>query len=130
MNIPGNLKYSKTDEWVKIEENTVTIGITDYAQHQLSDIVYIEVSLSIGDQVKKNSPCATVESVKAAADVNLPVSGKVLEVNESLSSSPEMINSDPYGKAWMVKIEFVKPDEISELMDAQAYESYCQSRSH
>jgi len=130
MNIPENLKYTKTDEWVKVEVKIATVGLTDYAQHQLSDIVYVEITPTKGETVKKNTSCATVESVKAAADVNLPVSGKVLEVNESLSSTPEVINLDPYGKAWIVKIELSNVGEVTELMDAKAYEIYCQGRSH
>ena len=130
MNIPADLKYTKTDEWVKMEGKIATIGVTDYAQQQLSDIVYVEITPAKGESVKKNTTCATVESVKAAADVNLPVSGKVLEVNESLSSTPEVINSDPYGKAWMVKVELTNASEIAEFMDAKAYETYCQGRSH
>jgi glycine cleavage system H protein len=130
MNIPADLKYTKTDEWVKVDGNIATIGVTDYAQQQLSDIVYVEITPSKGETVKKNTSCATVESVKAAADVNLPVSGKVLEVNESLSSTPEAVNSDPYGKAWMVKVELSNAAEVKELMDAKAYDTYCQGRSH
>jgi glycine cleavage system H protein len=130
MKIPADLKYTKTDEWVKVEGKIATVGVTDYAQQQLSDIVYVEITPAKGETVKKNTSCATVESVKAAADVNLPVSGKVLEVNESLSSTPEVINSDPYGKGWMVKIELSNDGEISELMDAKSYEIYCQGRSH
>jgi len=130
MNIPADLKYTKTDEWVKVEGKFATIGVTDYAQQQLSDIVFIEIAPAKGDIVKKHTTFATVESVKAAADVNLPVSGKVLEVNESLSSTPEAINSDPFGKAWMMKVELTNSGELSELMDAKAYEVYCQGRSH
>jgi glycine cleavage system H protein len=130
MNIPADLKYTKTDEWVKVEGKVATIGVTDYAQQQLSDIVYVEITPAKGEAVKKNASCATVESVKAAADVSLPVSGKVLEVNESLSSTPEAVNSDPYGKAWMLKIELSNTGEVVELMDAKAYDTYCQGRSH
>lgn len=130
MNIPTGLKYTTSDEWVKIEGNIATIGITDYAQNQLSDIVFVEITLSKGDQVKKNSAAATLESVKAAADVNSPLSGKVLEVNEKLSQSPELVNSDPFGEAWMVQVQFDSPAELSTLMDAGAYEKYCTERSH
>jgi len=130
MNIPTGLKYTTSDEWVKLEGNIATIGITDYAQNQLSDIVFVEITLSKGDQVKKNSAAATLESVKAAADVNSPLSGKVLEINEILSQSPELVNSDPFGEAWMVQIQFDSPAELSTLMDAGAYEKYCVERSH
>ncbi len=130
MNIPVNLKYTKTDEWVKVEDKIATVGITDFAQQQLSDIVFAEVKFSKGEDAIKGSALATIESVKAAADVNLPISGKVSDVNESISSSPDLLNSDPYGKAWIAKIEISKPAEITELMDAKAYEAYCQGRGH
>lgn len=130
MNIPSDLKYTKTDEWIRVEGNTGTIGVTDYAQDQLSDVVFVEVTVEKGSTVKKNSTCATIESVKAAADVNMPVDGKILEINEALSDTPELVNSDPYGKAWMVKIEITNPAQLDELMDAAAYEVYCKERSH
>jgi glycine cleavage system H protein len=130
MNIPSNLKYTKTDEWVKVDGNIATIGISDFAQDQLSDIVYVEIVVSEGDSVKKDTNCATVESVKAAADVNLPVSGTVTEVNENLPDTPESINSDPYGKAWMVKVELSNPAELETLMDAAAYEASTKQRGH
>ena len=130
MNIPKELKYEKTDEWVKVEDKTGTVGISDYAQEQLSDIVYVDITLSVGDKVKKGSVIATIESVKAAADVNMPVSGTVLEVNTALSDTPEKVNSDPYGSAWMIKIQLDNPQELSTLMDGAAYEKYCAERAH
>ena len=130
MQSPSNLKYSKSDEWVLVTGSTATIGITDYAQDQLSDVVFVEVIPAIGDTVKQAESCSTIESVKAAADVSFPVSGKVLEVNSSLPDNPEWVNSDPYGKAWMVKVELSDLSEISKLMDAAAYETYCSERSH
>jgi len=130
MNIPKELKYEKTDEWVKVEGKTALIGISDYAQEQLSDIVYVDITLSAGDKVKKGSIIATIESVKAAADVNMPVSGTVLEVNNALSETPEKVNSDPYGSAWMVKVEMDDPQEVTVLMDGAAYEKYCAERAH
>lgn len=130
MDIPGNLKYTKADEWIKIDGTIATVGITDYAQSQLSDVVFVEITVTPGDVVKMNSLCATIESVKAAAEVSLPVSGKVLETNEGLPNSPEIVNSDPYGKAWMVKIELSSPAISSDLMDAAAYQAYCQEREH
>ena len=129
MNNPTNLKYSETDEWILIEGKVATIGITDYAQSQLSDIVYIEFKVDGGENIKINSACVTLESVKAAADVNSPLSGKVVEVNEDLSQSMEIINSDPY-KAWMVRIEFSNPSEFDSFKDAAAYQAYCEERSH
>ncbi len=130
MNVPTNLKYAKSDEWVKVEGNIAVIGVTDYAQSQLSDIVYFEFKVDPGDQVTKDQSVATLESVKAAADVNAPVSGKVIELNQSLTTKFEDINNDPYEAAWMMKIEMSDPSELETLMDAAAYEAYCQERGH
>lgn len=130
MNVPANLKYAKTDEWVKVDGKVATVGISDYAQDQLSDIVFVEIALGVGDQAQKGKVGATLESVKAAADVSLPVSGKVVEVNEEITESPEVVNSDPYGKAWMLKIEISNPGDLDDLMDADAYSKYCEERSH
>ncbi len=130
MNIPNDLKYTKSDEWIKVDGNTGTIGITDYAQNQLSDIVYVEITAGEGEAIKIDSTIATLESVKAAADVNAPVSGKVVAVNEALPETPELVNSDPFGKAWMIKVELSNPAELNGLMDAAAYQAYCQERSH
>ncbi|TAK13929.1 MAG: glycine cleavage system protein GcvH [Anaerolineae bacterium] len=128
MNIPAELKYTKNDEWLRIEGNTGTVGITDFAQDQLSDIVFIEFNVSPGDVIAKGASIATVESVKAASDVYSPVSGKVTEVNNALADGPEAINSDPYGKAWMVKIELSAAAEAGELLDSAAYEKSAQER--
>ncbi len=130
MKIEQGLKYTTSDEWVKVEGNTATVGVSDYAQEQLSDIVFVEVIVAVGDDVEKNTACATLESVKAAADVNMPVSGKVVAVNEELSKTPELVNSDPYGAAWMLKVELSNAAELDKLMDAAAYEKYCAERSH
>jgi glycine cleavage system H protein len=130
MSSPSDLKYSKTDEWVKVEGNVGIIGVSDYAQSQLSDVVYVEIKLSVGDAIAKNDPIASLESVKAAADVNAPVSGKIVAINEKLSDTPELVNSDPYGQAWMVKIELSDPGELKSLMDAADYDTYCQGRDH
>lgn len=130
MNFPADLKFAKSDEWVKVEGNIATFGISDHAQEQLSDIVFVEIVVASDDTVKKNDVAATLESVKAAADVIFPISGKVVEVNEDLAQSPEVVNSDPYGKAWMVKIEISNPAELSELMDADSYKKYCEERGH
>jgi glycine cleavage system H protein len=126
MNIPSELKYTESNEWINLDGNTGIVGISDYAQNQLSDIVFAEVIVSEGDSIKKGDTIATVESVKAAADVYSPVSGKVLGVNESLASAPEVINTDPYGVAWIVKIELNNPAELSALLDAPAYEKLIQ----
>jgi glycine cleavage system H protein len=130
MNVPTNLKYAKTDEWVKLDGNVATIGVSDYAQSQLSDVVYVEISAAVGEHVAKNSTIVTIESVKAAADVNAPVSGKVLAVNEGLSQTPELVNNDPYEAAWMLKIEVENPADLDSLMDAAGYQTYCEERSH
>ena len=121
MNIPGELKYTDNDEWIRVDGNIGVVGITDYAQDQLSDIVYVEVVVAEDEEVGQGDSCATVESVKAASDVYMPVSGKIVAVNDALADTPELINSDPYGEAWMVKVELSDPDELSELLDASAY---------
>jgi glycine cleavage system H protein len=128
MNTPTDLKYTQNDEWIRVEGNTGTIGITDHAQEQLSDVVYVEVVVAVGDEVSAGDTCATVESVKAAADVYIPVSGKVIAVNEDLPDSPETINSDPYGAAWMIKIALKDPSELEKLLDAAGYEAYVASK--
>ena len=130
MNTPKELKYAKTDEWVKVEGNTAVVGISDHAQDQLSDIVFVEMTVSVDDVVAQGDSGATIESVKAAADVNLPVSGKVIEINEVLSDSPETLNEDPYGEGWMIKIEMSDPAELDNLMDATAYEKHCEEAGH
>lgn len=130
MNIPSNLKFAQSDEWVRVDGNIAVIGVSDYAQEALSDVVFFEAVVSEGEDVSASSQIATLESVKAAADVNSPVSGKVVAINEELGSSPELVNSDPYGKAWMIKIEMSNPAELDKMMDAAAYETYCAGRSH
>jgi len=122
MNVPGDLKYTQNDEWLKVEGNNGTVGITDYAQNQLSDIVYVEIVVSVGEMVKQGDSCATIESVKAAADVYVPVGGKIVAINEALPEKPETVNQDPFGEAWMVKLEINNPGELDGLMSASAYE--------
>lgn len=122
MKVLADLKYTNKDEWVRVEGNIGIIGISDHAQEQLSDIVYLEYLVSEGEEVAKGGEVATIESVKAASEVYSPVSGKVLEVNEGLPGKPEIINSDAYGEAWMVKLELSDPTELDSLMDAAAYE--------
>ena len=109
MNVPAELKYTEADEWVKVEGNIATVGVTDYAQDHLSDVVFVEITVAVDDEVAAGATGATLESVKAAADMNLPVSGKVVAVNEELADTPETVNSDPFGAAWMVKLELSKP---------------------
>jgi glycine cleavage system H protein len=130
METPKDLKYTVNDEWVRVKGNVGIVGITDYAQDQLSDIVYVEFVVSEGDEISKGDTCATIESVKAAADVYSPVSGKVVGVNEKLPDAPETVNSDAFGGAWMVKIELSDPSELDNLMDAAAYEKHIASKDH
>jgi glycine cleavage system H protein len=130
MNIPNDLRFTQKDEWIRVEGNVGTIGITDYAQDQLSDIVFVEIQVGEGDALSKGDAIAAVESVKAASDVYAPVSGTVTAVNDALSDIPEAVNSDPYGGAWMIKIELSTPSELDGLMDAAAYEAYLGSREH
>ena len=128
MNTPKDLKFIKTDEWVKVDGNTAIIGISYFAQDQLSDIVYIEFNKEPGESIEKDQVLVTIESVKAAADVKSPVSGKVVEINESLSDTPETLNEDPYENGWLCKIELDNLSELDDLMDAKAYDEFCESR--
>ena len=125
MNTPANLKYTKSDEWFDPESGKA--GITDYAQSQLSDIVFVELLVEEGDTLEAGKPIASVESVKASAEIYSPASGKVVAVNKDLSDKPETINSDPFGGAWMIQLE---DGSAAESMDAAAYEQYCEERSH
>jgi glycine cleavage system H protein len=127
---PDNLRYTENDEWILVEGDTARIGITDYAQDQLSDIVYVDVSASEGELVEKGDAFATVESVKAASDVYAPAGGEVVAVNDALEETPELINSDPYGQGWLVQIRLSNPDELDSLMDAAAYAKYCEERDN
>lgn len=128
MNFPADLKYTENDEWLRIEGNTGTIGITDFAQDQLSDVVFVEIIAELDESLDQGDACATVESVKAAADVYLPVGGTVTELNEDLLDTPELVNSDPYGEAWMLKIEIADPGQADGLIDADAYQKHCEER--
>lgn len=121
MNIPKDLRYSEEHEWVKVEGNKVTIGITDYAQDELGDIVFVELP-EVGDTLEADEPFGSVESVKTVSELYAPLSGKVLEVNQDLEDSPEFVNESPYEKAWMVVVEASDLSEVEKLMDAEAYE--------
>jgi len=128
MNIPKDLKYTKDHEWAKVEGNIIRAGITDYAQDELGDIVYVEFNEK-GSKVKQGGVFGTVESVKAVSELYAPASGTIVEINEALMDSPETINQDPYEKAWMVLIDMEKPSEIANLMGAEEYEAYVSKES-
>lgn len=128
MLVPEELRYQKTDEWVKVENGIATIGITDYAQDSLSDVVFVEFAIDPDDEVSAGDSLATIESVKAAAEVVFPVSGKILEVNQVLTDTPELLNSEPYTGGWLAKVQVSDESELEKLMDAAAYDAYCQDR--
>lgn len=120
MEVPEDLQYTKDHEWARVEGETATVGITDYAQTQLGDIVYVELA-QVGGQVKAGSPMGTIEAVKAVSDIMCPVSGEIIEVNEDLASTPEKIKESPYGDGWMVKIKISDPAELKSLLKAADY---------
>lgn len=120
MNYPANLKYTKDHEWILVEGNTATIGITDFAQHELGDIVFIEIN-AIGKPLKAEEVFGTVEAVKTVSDLFLPVSGTITEVNTALEGNPENVNSDPYGAGWMIKMTINNIEDLDHLMSAEAY---------
>ncbi len=120
MNIPQELKYTKDHEWVKIEGDTATIGVTDFAQGELGDIVYVEVE-TIDESLEKEEVFGTVEAVKTVSDLFMPVSGEIIEFNDSLEDEPEKVNDDPYGKGWMIKVKLSDPSEVDELLSAEEY---------
>ena len=120
---PTDYRYTKEHEWIKVEGSTSTVGITDYAQHELGDVVYVELPKP-GAKLQAHQPFGTVESVKAVSEIFSPVSGEILEVNGALANEPEKINQDPHGAAWLVKVKLADPKELDGLMDAAAYQSY------
>ncbi|MCZ4408658.1 glycine cleavage system protein GcvH [Cryomorphaceae bacterium 1068] len=123
MNFPAELKYTEDHEWIKIEGNTATIGITDFAQGELGDIVFVEIETE-GEDLESGEVFGTIEAVKTVSDLFMPMTGKVIEFNKELESNPELVNEDPYGKGWMIKIEFEGEPDLSELLDADAYKSH------
>lgn len=127
LKFPADLKYTKNDEWVRIEGDTATVGISDYAQDQLNDIVYVELP-DVGASFAQGAAFGVVESVKAASDLYLPIGGTVKEVNSELQDTPELINTDPFGKGWIAKISVSNTAEADGLMDAEAYKTYCEGR--
>jgi glycine cleavage system H protein len=126
MNIPENLKYTKDHEWVKIEGDEAYLGITDYAQNELGDIVFVEIETE-GEELDKEEVFGTVEAVKTVSDIFMPVSGEVLEVNSKLEDSPEVINKDPYGEGWLIKLKITNKEELDDLLDSSGYKALLES---
>lgn len=124
---PEDLKYAKSDEWIRIDGDVATLGISDYAQDALNDLVYVEYS-DVGDELDKGDVFGEVESVKAASELYLPIAGELLEVNTALEEEPEIVNSDPYGEGWLVKVKITDDSGLADLMDAAAYKEFCESR--
>ena len=122
MNIPAELKYTKDHEWIKIENNIATVGITDFAQGELGDIVYVDVD-TLDDTVEEGEVFGSVEAVKTVSDLFMPLTGEVIEFNDELENDPELVNTDPYNKGWMIKIEISDASQIDDLLDAEAYKS-------
>jgi len=122
MNFPSELKYTKDHEWVRVEGNEAYIGITDFAQRELGDIVYIDIN-TVGDEISKDEVFGTVEAVKTVSDLFMPVTGTVNEVNAALNDNPELVNTDPYGDGWMVKVTLADAASVDELLDAAAYQT-------
>ena len=129
MNIPLDLKYSSEHEWARVENDVVTIGITDFAQNQLGDVVYVELP-KVGGQVKHMVPFGVVESVKTASDLFSPVSGEVIEVNQALGDRPELVNTSPYDDAWMIRVRFSSAADLDQLLTAEAYEQLTAAEGH
>jgi glycine cleavage system H protein len=122
MNVPANLYYTKDHEWLKIEGDSAYAGITDFAQSELGDIVFIEIE-TLGETLKKEEVFGTIEAVKTVSDMFMPVGGEILEVNPAITDTPDVINKDPYGKGWMIKIKMTDPAEVNELLDAEKYKT-------
>ena len=122
MDFPKELKYTKDHEWIKVEGDTATIGITDFAQKELGDIVYVDIN-TIGDELAEGDIFGSVEAVKTVSDLFMPVAGEVLEMNNEIDAEPELVNSDPYGKGWMIKIKLSDTSAVEDLMDSEAYEA-------
>src|SRR5437870_1177595 len=120
--VPSDLKYAKSHEWVRVQGEIATVGITDHAQHELTDVVFVELP-SVGGQVKAGGACAVVESVKTASDIYSPVSGEVIEVNKTIVDNPALVNSDPYEKGWFYKIKLANPSELGSLLNSEQYAS-------
>ncbi len=125
MNIPENLKYTKEHEWIRVEGNEACVGITDYAQSELGEIVFVDIAPDIeGETIYAGDTFGSIEAVKTVSDLYMPVAGTILEINEQLEFSPELVNNDPYGDGWMVRIEVCDLDQLGELLDAKAYAEF------
>ena len=122
MNFPANLKYTSEHEWIRLEGDVAYVGITDYAQSELGEIVFVDVD-SVGETIEQGAVFGSVEAVKTVSDLNMPATGEVLEFNENLNDHPELVNSDPYGEGWMIKVSVADPSELDNLMDAEAYKA-------
>ena len=120
MNIPENLKYTKDHEWIRIDGNTATVGVTDYAQGELGDIVFVEIE-TVGESLKKEEVFGTIEAVKTVSDLFMPASGTIEEMNTELENAPDLVNKDPYGKGWLIKVKLDNPSELNTLLDSKAY---------
>ena len=122
MNIPAELRYTKEHEWIRVEGEVAYVGITDYAQSELGEIVFVDINTE-GETVNQDDVFGSVEAVKTVSDLNMPVTGEVLEVNETINDQPELVNNDPYGEGWMIKISVADPAELDTLLDAEAYKA-------
>ena len=122
MNIPSNLRYTKEHEWIRAEGNEAYVGITDYAQSELGEIVFVDINTE-GETLAQEEVFGSVEAVKTVSDLNMPVSGEVLEINETINDQPELVNNDPYGEGWMIKISVANPEELNNLLDAEGYQA-------
>lgn len=129
MQFPDDLRYTRNDEWVRLEGGAAVAGVTDYAQDQLSDVVFVELP-SVGETFQQGDTFGAVESVKAAADLYMPIGGVIVEVNAALADAPELVNQDPYGQAWLIRFTPSDPAEVDGLMDPAAYRKYCEERAH
>lgn len=123
MNTPSNLRYTKEHEWIRVEGDVAYVGITDYAQSELGEIVFLDINTE-GDTLAQNEVFGSVEAVKTVSDLNMPVSGEVLEINETINDQPELVNNDPYGEGWMIKISVANHEELNNLLDAEGYQAF------
>lgn len=123
MNTPSNLRYTKEHEWIRVEGDVAFVGITDYAQSELGEIVFLDINTE-GETLAQNEVFGSVEAVKTVSDLNMPVSGEVLEINETINDQPELVNNDPYGEGWMIKISVANHEELNNLLDAEGYQAF------